>query len=42
MADLAFVSGAIWQQGYYHGYPEAVRSGSGHSEPMSRLVSGKS
>lgn len=42
MADLAFVSGAIWQQGYYHGYPEAVRSGSGHGEPMSRLVSGKS
>lgn len=33
MADLAFVSGAVWQQGYHHARPSPIRSGI--SQPLS-------
>lgn len=35
MADLAYVSGAIWQQGYFHGEPGLIRSGI--TRPLPRL-----
>ncbi|WP_322963124.1 EAL domain-containing protein [Sphingomonas fuzhouensis] len=41
MADLAFVSGAVWQQGYHHGRPAAARSDGDQRESLSRVMSGK-
>ncbi len=41
MADLAYVSGAVWQQGYHHGRPSAARRGTEQVEPVARIVAGK-
>ncbi|MDZ7283317.1 EAL domain-containing protein [Sphingomonas sanguinis] len=41
MADLAYVSGAVWQQGYHHGRPSAARLGAERTEPLARIVVGK-
>ncbi len=40
MADLAYVSGAVWQQGYHHGRPSAARRGTEQVEPVARIVAG--
>ncbi|GAA3249755.1 hypothetical protein GCM10020258_04150 [Sphingomonas yabuuchiae] len=41
MADLAYVSGAVWQQGYHHGRPSAARRGTEQAEPVARIVAGR-
>lgn len=33
MADLAYASGGVWQQGYFHGRPDLVRTGTSCTSP---------
>ena len=33
MADLAYASGGVWQQGYFHGRPDLVRTGTSCASP---------
>ncbi len=37
MADLAYVSGGVWQQGYYHGRPGLVRRGTSCALPRAHF-----
>lgn len=41
MADLAYISGAVWQQGYHHGRPSATRRACERAEAVARIVGGK-
>ncbi|WP_230481399.1 EAL domain-containing protein [Sphingomonas sp. Leaf21] len=38
MADLAFVSGALWQQGYHYGSPGPVRTGRSGGQELSHVA----